>query len=202
MNGAAPTSFETWLSARAQTAIGRRPGSIGSKRNGAMHSIRCASRAYRRQARGLALYQPQAFARAGVCQVEDTVTALQLDDIEELLIPESGQPSRRHGERTLRAVAVGARRSSARHSRDGAAHACLERSRCPARSNQRRGGRESAAVCRTQHGGSGRRTGRFARPRRRPRAPDRADPSLRRHGRASRRPAASSGLSRTVPKRP
>jgi Fe-S cluster assembly protein SufD len=89
MNGAAPTSFETWLHAGAQTdsAI-ERPGLdwLEAQRRNALRQVReqGVPSAKQEEWRYTSLKR---LLEQGFAQVDDTLTALQLDDIEELLIP-------------------------------------------------------------------------------------------------------------------
>ena len=87
MNGTAPASFETWLTARPDDRTGAGLDWLEARRRSALDQVRehgvpsAKQEAWRYTSLKRLLEQ-------GFAQVDDTVTALRLDDIEELLIPE------------------------------------------------------------------------------------------------------------------
>jgi Fe-S cluster assembly protein SufD len=94
MNGSVPNSFETWLSGLTENGPASNAGVdraegldwLEAQRRNALHQVRQQGvpSAKQEEWRYTSLKR---LLEQGFAQVDDTVTALQLDDIEELLIP-------------------------------------------------------------------------------------------------------------------
>jgi Fe-S cluster assembly protein SufD len=87
MNGAAPTGFETWLSARADGEVGAGLDWLDAQRRNALRQVRDQGVPGTKQ-EAWRYTSVKRLVEQGFARVEDVVTALQSDDIEALLIPD------------------------------------------------------------------------------------------------------------------